>query len=434
MASQATSTPFAGLAAAEQERSRYRALLLHGIIFLVAFGVLVLRRPDAIFNAQFYAEDGKYWYADAYNHGWACVFMPQWGYLQTVSRLVALLSLLVPLAHAPLVMNLCAMVFQILPVNLFLSSRFDAIPFRTRLLGSFLYLALPNSMEIHANTTNIQWHLALAACLVLFARPGTGMVSLLLDTLLMTLSILDGALGMLLMGVLAALCWQRKDVRFRRLLVWLLPVTALQVLVVVFSGSRPPGTLGVTIARCNGILGGQLFLSSVLGQSTLGQLYSAHALSLVVMEAAATLIGLLVVLYALRYGPLELRLFNLFAYAVLALSLIRPFTMMEGLREEWDIMQLPGIANRYYFLPMTAFLASLFWMLHEAKPALRAARYAASAIVLLLPVGICRDWFYPPYPETHFREIAAQFERAAPGTKIAIPQNPTDWRMELVKK
>jgi hypothetical protein len=62
-----------------------------------------------------------------------------------------------------------------------------------------------------------------------------------------------------------------------------------------------------------------------------------------------------VVLYALRYGPLELRLFSLFAYAVFALSLIRPFTMMEGLREEWDIMQLPGIANRYYFLPMTAF-------------------------------------------------------------------------------
>jgi hypothetical protein len=92
MASQAKWTPFAGLAAAEQERSRYRALLLHGMIFLVAFGVLVLRRPDAIFNAQFYAEDGKYWYADAYNHGWACVFMPQWGYLQTVS-----------LAHAPLV-------------------------------------------------------------------------------------------------------------------------------------------------------------------------------------------------------------------------------------------------------------------------------------------------------------------------------------------
>ena len=43
---------------------RYRALLLQVSIFLVALLVLALRRPDALLNAQFYAEDGKYWYED----------------------------------------------------------------------------------------------------------------------------------------------------------------------------------------------------------------------------------------------------------------------------------------------------------------------------------------------------------------------------------
>ena len=41
-----------------------------GILFLLACAVIVSRRPEAIFHAQFYAEDGHVWFADAYNLGW----------------------------------------------------------------------------------------------------------------------------------------------------------------------------------------------------------------------------------------------------------------------------------------------------------------------------------------------------------------------------
>src|SRR6266481_9192919 len=141
----------------------------HAAYFAVSFLILFSRRPDAILNPQFYAEDGTYWYADAYHFGLRCLFMPEAGYLHTVPRLVALFTLLFPLAVAPLIMNICALFVQILPVSLFLSARVRSIPLPIRLLGSFLYLALPNSAEIHANTTNIQWHLALVVLLVLLA-------------------------------------------------------------------------------------------------------------------------------------------------------------------------------------------------------------------------------------------------------------------------
>jgi len=154
--------------------SKISGFYLQAIAFSVAFLLVCSRRPDAILNAQFYAEDGRVWYLDAYNLGLHSLLMPQGAYLQTLSRTIALIALLFPLSLAPLVMNLCAIVVQILPVNIFLSSRFSDIPLKTRLLGSLLYLAVPNAAEIHANITNAHWHLALAACLVLLARPASG--------------------------------------------------------------------------------------------------------------------------------------------------------------------------------------------------------------------------------------------------------------------
>jgi len=154
----------------DRNLTRGRDLAMHGAIFLIAFLLLFARRPDAILHAQFYAEDGAYFYSDAYQFGWRCLLMPYGGYLSTLLRLIGLLAQLVPFGLAPLVMNLCAIAIQILPVNLFLSARFKAISYNVRLFASLLYLAIPNAFEIHANTTNIQWHLALLALLVLLSQ------------------------------------------------------------------------------------------------------------------------------------------------------------------------------------------------------------------------------------------------------------------------
>jgi hypothetical protein len=136
------------------EVSRAKKIAFQAAIFLTSFLVLFSHRPDVILNAQFYAEDGARWYADAYQFGWRCLLMPCAGYLSTLPRLIGLLAQLVPFGLVPLVMNLCAIAIQILPVNLFLSARFGAIPYKVRVFGSLLYLALPNAFEIHANTTN----------------------------------------------------------------------------------------------------------------------------------------------------------------------------------------------------------------------------------------------------------------------------------------
>src|SRR5262249_12109883 len=89
-----------------------------------------------VLNPQFFAEDGARWYVDAYSLGLRSLLLPESGYLHTLTRLIALLTIVLPFSFAPLVMNLCALMLQVLPVNLFLS-RFTSISFHVRVLASF---------------------------------------------------------------------------------------------------------------------------------------------------------------------------------------------------------------------------------------------------------------------------------------------------------
>ena len=411
--------------------TRLGKIAFHALIFFIAFLILFLRRPDAILNAQFYSEDGIYWYADAYHFGWHCLLMPLGGYLNSLSRLIGMFSLLFPFAQAPLAMNLCAIVAGILPIHIFLSSRFNSIPFNLRLLGSLLYLALPNSFELHATTTNIQWHLALAGCLILLGSPKSGRVWRVFDFLLLTLVVLDGPLGILLIPVALALRWLRKDRRYDLALAALVPGALIQFLFLFVAAPRRSAPNGASIERFIHIVGGQVFLSSLLGVRTLIQLF--HAQSLLIIDVIAMLIGLAVLGYAFRRGPMELKLFLLFAAAVFGLGLLHPLATTDGNHVQWEQLQVPGCGNRYYFFPMLAFLVSLFWMVSTSPVSSKVSRCIAMALLFLLPIGMVRDWQYRPFDNLHFQEIAADFQRAPSGTQFVIPLNP-GVTMQLTKR
>jgi len=417
--------------AAERTTIRGADLALHAAIFVVAFALVVSRRPDVIFNAQFYAEDGTLFYADAYHYGWRCLLMPYGGYLHIPLRLVGLLAQLVPFGLAPLVMNLCAIVAQIIPVHIFLSSRFNAIPFVTRVCGALLYLAVPNAFEIHAKAANIQWHLALVACLVLLARPDRRLVWRIFDFLALVFFALGSLMGILLIPVAVLSRWIRKDALYNLSLFALIPGALVQSSILLFTESRRPAPNGATFARLVDIIGGQLFLSSILGVRTPMQLYfHSHFQSLFLFNLIALAVGLPFVFYALRHAPTELKLAYLFAGLVLASALRSPLASFLGDKVQWQLLEIPGVGNRYYFFPMLAFLATLIWMLTRVNS--RFPRYSALVILLLLPIGIWRDWRYKPFQDLHFQEYAAEFSRAAPGTQINIPLNP-DWNMQLTK-
>jgi len=60
------------------------------VVFALVVIALFSRSPSLFTHAQFYAEDGTIWFAQAYNLGWLhSLTLPQAGYLNTMPRLAA---------------------------------------------------------------------------------------------------------------------------------------------------------------------------------------------------------------------------------------------------------------------------------------------------------------------------------------------------------
>jgi len=404
---------------------------LHILIFISAFSIIVLRRPDAILNPQFWAEDGALWYANAYNDGIRSVLIPQNGYLQTISRLVAAIAQFLPFEWAPFIFNGVAIFIQILPVIFLLSSRFSAlIPNRyNRIFLSILYLALPNSWEIHANLTNAQWHLALLAFMVIVAKPDNLPVWRCFDTGVVLLSGLSGPFSILLVPIAAIRIWLDRE---RWLIVLFLLVSAsalVQTLCLLLAWqTRSQMFLGATPELLVRILSGQVFLGALIGQGGYSWVVSSSEWRFIPALFIA-LIGLMVMIYALLKGPVELRFFIIFALLTFSTALISP--QASATNPQWQVLTLPGVGGRYWFIPMLAFISVLIWMLRKSSsPKLRLLAMMALAGML---IGIIMDWQQPPYVDLNFKEHAHRFEGSPIGTEIVIPINPPGWYMSLTK-
>jgi hypothetical protein len=99
--------------------------LLLPVVLVVGSLIIAARGPSAVFHPQLWAEDGKYWFHDAYTFGlWSPLRVAHTGYLQTFPRLVADLGLVIPLRQLPLLFVTAALAAQVLPAVLVASRRF----------------------------------------------------------------------------------------------------------------------------------------------------------------------------------------------------------------------------------------------------------------------------------------------------------------------
>ena len=394
------------------------------LTFATAVAVVFSRRPDALLNPQFFGEDGPFWYGDAYNLGWfSALLHPLNGYFQTLPRLAATAALLAPLRYAPLIMNSVGITFQVLPVNFLLSWRCSGWgPLSTRLLMAAIYLALPNTAELNATVEEGQWHLALLACMLAFARSGNFAWQA-FDLFIILLSGLTGPFCIFLLP-LAVVFWRIRQGRFRFAIIGVLCASAvvqLTALVLTSSATRPRVGLGATPELFVELLGGHVFLAAIFGQSSFP--------SAIAVAVVAALLGTALLLRCAAKAPMELKLFVCFAILVFAASLRSPMVSLDV--PQWRALS-ESAGTRYWFFPTLAFSWSLVWAARQDKG--RTVRAAAICTLACMLIGILRDWRYPAYDDLHFPEYARQFEAAAQGTRINIPTYPPGWSVTLIKK
>jgi hypothetical protein len=402
----------------------------HAVIFLLASAVIISRRPDAILHAQFYAEDGHVWFADAYNLGWwSALFQTYAGYFVLLPRLAASVALLVPLSLVPLTLNLIAIPFQVLPANLLLSSRSSGWGnLRSRALMVAIYLALPNCYELFWGITDANWLLVLSAFILLVASTPRSAAAKVFDIGIMLLSGLTGPFSIFLFPISIFLAKRSRD-RWRWVPACVLGSCCLiqgWTLLTAAASGRPHSALGASPALFARIVTAQIFFGTLIGSNGLSLLRGNSAL---IFVACATVFGFSLVAFCFFTSSLEMKLFLLFSETLLVASLIAPTVNPPAGASVWEILAVaPNI--RYWFFPELAFAWSLLWCSRSRNNLLK---IASTALLFVTCIGIIRDWRHPSFPEEHLPDYAKRFESAKTGATVIIPLYPEGWTMKLVK-
>ncbi|MFQ5417374.1 MAG: hypothetical protein ACE5FL_10050 [Myxococcota bacterium] len=410
-----------------------RAWLRTAGLFAASAVVLFLRRPDAFSRAQFYAEDGKSWYAQAYHLGAVAPFlMPQDGYFQTLPRIAALVAQALPLAHAPLCMNLFGLVVQIAPILLLLSPRFDGVlpSARLRLLLSLFYALQPNGAEMHVTITMAGWRLALLALMVIVADAPRTRAGTVYDVCVLALSAISGPFAILLAPA-AAVSWAHKrDARGLRVVAILAAGAGLQGVSFLFVESgRPSAPLEPSLSAFVRIIGGQLGIGALLGDRGYTWLQQTVRLPVSLLSLLTLGVGGVFAAAIVR-GPRALRVLAVYSLLILSAALISPTASRT--QPQWDLLSLPRIAARYWFVPSICLVVSLGWIFRSQRR--RVVRITVAACLASLAVGVVWNARRLPYRDLGFAARAARFERATAGSVHRFPIPPARWFMELKKR
>ena len=398
-------------------KNRYCLLAVVALFFCL---IVVSRRPDAVTYPQFYAEDGVYWYSEAYNadHFWEPFFIPKQKYFQTVSRVGGMLGNSVNILYAPLLLNLMAISIQVLTAVYFLSSRFNSlIPrFHIRFLCSLAYLLLLGSDEIHANLTNSMSHLALLMFLIIIVPQSRTYGWRFFDYGMLLLAGLSGPFVFFALPVAVAFCGYRKSIRNSAVKLAILAVTFLiqfysYLFIVVPGAMRSDQTLGANFGLLIEIMARNIFIRGISGTSYVPEIMGLGIWSNGLLPILVVALGVAVIGRVLWKAELELKFFIIFSFMIFTAALITPQVSL--VKPQWGEMAMGG-GGRYYFLPTLTWVISLGWLLFNAEH-LFLRCIAGALIACMLIAGLPGGWVLMKYNNYNYKVQVQEFNNKTPG-------------------
>ena len=398
--------------------------------------LIFLHNPRRLIRPELWGEDGPVWYAQAYAFGLASLLLPAGGYLNSVQRLVAVAVQPLPLAWAPFLFQLAAILIQAAPAIFLVSRRMDAVwPDRaSRCLFALLYLLMPNAPETAMGLTNSQWYLAILAFLLIVSTPPASRAGRLLETLVLFVAGISGPFCVLLMP---AALWElfvadrthRADA-LRRASVLAATCLIQGALILGVSGeSRAALPLGATFDLFVRIFG-MISLGAEFGYWSLADFFGAGLTSISPLPYVSAFASVALMAVALAQGPRMLAQFTIFAAGVFALALAKP--LISETDPQWPLILSPPAGNRYFLFPMIAWWGALFVLAGSPRRWLKVTARILLAITVLF--AIPRDWGdIFSNPPTDFAARAREFDRAPPGTVMEFNIHPPPVRFSLTK-
>lgn len=409
-------------------------------IFFVAliFSILVtiLRRPDIIMNAQFWAEDGFIWFTQMRRDGLSSLLLSQDGYYQTVSRLAALLAVFAPLKFAPLVMNIVAIFIKSLLVALLFTKRLEHIcpNLIIRLFAASFILLVPGTQEVHGNVTSAHWFLSPIALLLILADSPKSYFVKLCDLVIVCVAGLSGPFSIIIAPL--ALLWvyiQRHSLSLHNklLVAAIFFMASIQASSVYLSSDvRSQTELGASISIFAKFMASRAFGPVFFGTKTSDNIWENAALIFIVFS-----FGMALLIYGFYRAKPSIRIVLIYGVLVLAAALYSPMISFDPNAQQWHLLKEGG--ERYFVIPQIClFICFLIFVARNWGD----GRFINGLIVIgfiCILVSLRNDFEINALQNCQWKQQITLFENGElDGNRIGINPscNPNLWYVDLTEK
>lgn len=412
-------------------------------IFIFSFFLLILRRPDSVFNAQPWAEDGRVLLQNAIYHPWGSIFFHSADYFYVIPQLVATVSLyVVGLSQTPLIMNLVAILVPALIGVYFASKQFRFVIKNDLLRGfcSLFFVLIPgNFHEPYHNITNIQSFIPIFPILftiqLLFNYNGFKqrsklekiIFSVILSLIFLTGIISDVVLPFFLFVIIRELKNNYREIK--PVLTFLIPTIFLifHLIFFYFNHSNPDNTLGLN-----------------KGELTIGSVYASfiNMLTIIITQlfyhsyeqfnnyfgTAAYVLPTVVVFFILyktikHKSKLDFFILGVFLTFPLFSIVTRPFL----LNYFHDLFTNTENA-RYFVIPIIFVLISLVRQFELNKSTVMNLIFIAMLVIII--VNIISGFVIPEFSDLRWKELSKIYVPNGTDT-CHIPINPIPWAVQV---
>lgn len=421
------------------ESIKLNRFIYFSAIFIICFLVFVLRRPDIITNAQFWAEDGTVWYSQANLMGpIQSLILPRQGYYQSISKLVASMSLLIPIYYAPLFYNIISISLRCFVVMFLLSKRMNMYNLPSRFMIAAFVLLMPHLEEVHANITNAQWYLSMLLFMVLIANKPESIYGKIHDVAVLIVAGLSGPFIVFMAPLLALKLISnasgdtivRKTFNAVKGIDWFSVIFVVVVLiqtmsiVLSYDDTRVHTELGATLQLLINIFSSRVFAGFALSDSSVYALWHMNTLNNIIAA-----ISIPIIVFTLYRANWRTWAIVFYPFVMVSFALARPMISTEI--PQWHGLEYPGTGQRYFLITGVFWFSILLLAASKSIKPVKIAAYAA-LIAVIIKVAIF-DFHMLPLPDANWSSQVEKYHNAKTGDVVTMSINPPGWTMEVVK-
>lgn len=393
-----------------------------GAATAIGLAALFVRVPYVVSRARFVAEEGTYFFADAYNDGWRSIAYTTADYFHVFPRFVANLSLTLgfPIVAIPTVFVVTTIAVYVLIWTMIVTRLELPLPARVALCS--VTMLVPIGIEIFGNLLNVQWFLALLPIVIYAGRQPTRTAARIADLVMVAVCFLTGPYGLFLFPLFAVHAGLTGQLARRRAFLWAsgIPTALCAVsLLVLGSVDRVEGMRNVTAYG--------------FAQLTTRTFYYPFFTLLVDLLPGVAVVALAIVTPVLLglLARAVLRSRSTFAQLSLGASVCAFASTVISYGGNPSIPSPYFSSARTFYLPMVFLVWSIIAIVRWDRRTIRVAFAAIVWCFVQLPLLDGIPFGPVVVYDLAWSDYAAEIER---GVAVRVPISPEGWFIELDAK